>query len=124
MIENIRQGLGQNLQCDIHTTAEIRDQDFDLNLWTQAAGRFDAIDKMLGAAIAQVSGEVDKVFSGLDRETALAEATSIARSRALEAGADETTLTVVEVEDLPLAYLPGEARRVRVRAVGDVRPSP
>lgn len=25
----------------------------------------------------------------------------------------------VEVEDLPLAYLPGGARRVRVRVVGD-----
>jgi hypothetical protein len=27
---------------------------------------------------------------------------------------------VVDVEDIPLAYLPGEARRVRTRVVGDI----
>jgi N-methylhydantoinase A/oxoprolinase/acetone carboxylase beta subunit len=75
----------------------------------------------VGAAIAQVSGEVDQVFSGLDRDAAVAEASRIARSRAEEAGADPETLEVVEVEDLPLAYLPGDARRVRVRVVGDAR---
>jgi hypothetical protein len=30
---------------------------------------------------------------------------------------------VVEVEDLPLAYLPGNALRTRVRVVGDVAAS-
>lgn len=74
----------------------------------------------VGAAIAQVSGEVDQVFSGMDRETAVAEATFIARTRAEEAGADPASVVVVEIEDLPLAYLPGGARRVRVRVVGDV----
>jgi N-methylhydantoinase A/oxoprolinase/acetone carboxylase beta subunit len=74
----------------------------------------------VGAAIAQVSGEVDQVFSGMDRETAVAEATYIARTRAQEAGAEPASMVVVEIEDLPLAYLPGGARRVRVRVVGDV----
>ncbi|MDP2955753.1 MAG: hydantoinase/oxoprolinase family protein [Longimicrobiales bacterium] len=77
----------------------------------------------VGAAIAQVSGEVDQVFSGLGRERALAEAERIARSRAVEAGAAEATLSVVEAEDIPLAYLPGDALRVRVRVVGDARGS-
>jgi N-methylhydantoinase A/oxoprolinase/acetone carboxylase beta subunit len=75
----------------------------------------------VGAAIAQVSGEVDQVFSGLGRERALAEAERIARARAVEAGAAEATLTLVEAEDIPLAYLPGDALRVRARVVGDAR---
>jgi len=73
----------------------------------------------VGAAIAQVSGEVDQVFTGLGRDRALQEAEGIARARAVDAGAAEATLTVVEAEDIPLAYLPGDALRVRVRVVGD-----
>jgi N-methylhydantoinase A/oxoprolinase/acetone carboxylase beta subunit len=78
-----------------------------------------AVANAVGAAIAQVSGEVDQVFSGMDREDAVAEASRLARSRAEEAGADPHSVEVVEIEDLPLAYLPGGARRVRVRVVGD-----
>ena len=62
----------------------------------------------VGAAIAQVSGEVDQVFTGIGRPAAIAEATRVARERAVSNGADPATLEVVEVEDLPLAYLPGE----------------
>ena len=36
------------------------------------------------------------------------------------AGADPATLALVEVEDLPLAYLPGNSLRVRVRVVGEI----
>lgn len=60
------------------------------------------------------------MFTAIDRDTTIQAATEAARNRALEAGADEASLQVVEVENLPLAYLAGEARRVRVRAVGDV----
>ena len=38
----------------------------------------------------------------------------------MSAGADPKTLTLVEVEDLPLAYLPGNSLRVRVRVIGDI----
>jgi N-methylhydantoinase A/oxoprolinase/acetone carboxylase beta subunit len=77
----------------------------------------------VGAAIAQVSGEVDQVFTGMGRERALAEATDIARARAAAAGADPATVEVVEADDFPLAYLPGDALRVRVRVVGDAAAS-
>ena len=77
-----------------------------------------AVANAVGAAIAQVSGEIDRIFSGMAREEALARAEAIARRRALEAGAEPSSLEVVELEDLPLAYLPGDARRVRVRVVG------
>lgn len=80
-----------------------------------------AVANAVGAAIAQVSGEVDQVFSGLSRHQAIEKATALALKRGVAAGAEQNTLTVVEVEDVPLAYLPGGARRVRVRVVGDAR---
>jgi N-methylhydantoinase A/oxoprolinase/acetone carboxylase beta subunit len=74
----------------------------------------------VGAAIAQVSGEVDQIFRDLSRTEAIEQATKLATLRALEAGAAEDTLTTIETEDMPLSYLPGNSLRVRVRRVGDV----
>ena len=79
-----------------------------------------AVANAVGAAIAQVSGEVDRIFQALSREEAIAEAKRLADEKAVRAGADARTLGVVEVEDLPIAYLPGNALRVRVRVVGDI----
>jgi len=45
----------------------------------------------------------------------------LAEAQATSAGADPRTLSTVEVEDLPLAYLPGNSLRVRVRVVGEIR---
>jgi N-methylhydantoinase A/oxoprolinase/acetone carboxylase beta subunit len=77
----------------------------------------------VGAAIAQISGEVDRVYAlaNIPREKALEEARREAKQRAVEAGADPSTVEIVEVEDVPLAYLPGNATRIRVKAVGDLR---
>ena len=74
----------------------------------------------LGAAIAQVSGEVDQIFRDLPREAAMARARELAEARAVRAGAAAATLKLVEMEDIPLAYLPGNSLRVRARVVGDV----
>ena len=74
----------------------------------------------VGAAMAQVSGEVDHVFRDLPRDELLMEAERMARDRAVIAGADPSTLEVIDVEELPLAYLPGNAVRARVRVVGEI----
>ncbi|MBM3524963.1 MAG: hydantoinase/oxoprolinase family protein [Alphaproteobacteria bacterium] len=74
----------------------------------------------VGAAIAQVSGEVDQIFRDLTRATAIEAATKLAADRAVAAGADRASLRTVETEDMPLSYLPGNSLRVRVRMVGDV----
>jgi N-methylhydantoinase A/oxoprolinase/acetone carboxylase beta subunit len=81
----------------------------------------EAVANAVGAAIAQVSGEVDQVFQNVTRDEAIARARRLAEERAVTAGADPGTLTVVEVEDLPLAYLPGNSLRARVRVVGDIK---
>lgn len=82
-----------------------------------------AVANAIGAAIAQTSGEVDRVVSleGTTRETALASAEAEARAKAIDAGAIESSLCVTEREDVPLAYLKGNATRVRVKVVGDLK---
>ena len=83
-----------------------------------------AVANAVGAAIAQVSGEVDQIFQDLPRDEAIARAQRLAEDKAVEAGAERATLNVVEVEDLPLAYLPGNSLRTRVRVVGEIRNTP
>ena len=79
-----------------------------------------AVANAVGAAMAQVSGESDRVYRDVPRDEALAAATAGARADAIATGADPDTLEVVEVEDLPLAYLPGNSRRVRAKVLGDI----
>ena len=77
----------------------------------------------IGAAIGQVSGEVDRIFTiatGEDREAALAEARSEAIAKAREAGAAQGSIEVTNLETFPLQYLPGGATRVTCRAVGNL----
>jgi len=76
----------------------------------------------IGAAIAQVSGAVDRVYSyeTLGRETALAQAREEAMGNAVAAGATPGSVAITDVEELPMQYLPGRAVRVRVKAVGDL----
>ena len=78
----------------------------------------------VGAAIAQVSGETDQIYRDLGRNEAIAAAEAQARDRAVAAGADSTSLALVDVDDMPLAYLPGNALRVRVRVAGEMRAKP
>ncbi len=81
-----------------------------------------AVANAVGAAIAQVSGEVDRVYSlaEIGRDEALADAKARAIEAAVAAGALRETVEIVDVEDVPLAYLPGNATRVRVKAVGEL----
>ena len=74
----------------------------------------------IGAAIAQVSGECDQIFHNMPRDEMITAARNIAFSRAIAGGADPKTLEVVDIEDLPLAYMPGNSVRARVRVVGDI----
>ena len=76
----------------------------------------------VGAAIGQISGEVDRVYAleSRSRAEAIDEAKAEASQKAIAAGADPATIQIVDVEDVPLTYLPGNATRIRVKAVGDL----
>jgi N-methylhydantoinase A/oxoprolinase/acetone carboxylase beta subunit len=77
----------------------------------------------VGAAIAQVSGTIDHIFTlgNRSRESVLQEARESAFAEAIRAGADANTLEVIEVEELPLSYLPGDTVRVKVKAAGQLK---
>lgn len=85
---------------------------------------FGSVANAIGAAIAQIGGEVDRVVSlateRLDRDEALARAKSEAIEKAAQAGAHRGSIHVIDVEDVPLTYLPGNAIRIRAKAVGDL----
>jgi N-methylhydantoinase A/oxoprolinase/acetone carboxylase beta subunit len=79
-----------------------------------------SVANAIGAAIAQVGGEVDRIFSldAVPRDKALERAKEEAQQRVLNSGAVPGTIEIVDVEEVPLAYLPGNATRIRVKAVG------
>ncbi|MBC3761544.1 hydantoinase/oxoprolinase N-terminal domain-containing protein [Quadrisphaera oryzae] len=85
-----------------------------------------AVANAIGAAIAQVGGEVDRVFTiepgrrGDVLEAARAEAVE----RAVANGAVPSSVEVLEIDEVPLPYLPGGATRIRVKAVGDLSLAP
>jgi N-methylhydantoinase A/oxoprolinase/acetone carboxylase beta subunit len=80
---------------------------------------FDAANAV-GAAIASVSGQVDRIFhmGAGGRQAALDEARDEATQSAVAAGADPGTTAIVEIEEIPLAYLTSPAVRIRVKAAG------
>ena len=82
-----------------------------------------AVANAIGAAIAQISGHVDRIYSldAMSREAALRDAENEARGKAIASGAHPGSIQVTEMEDVPLSYLRGNATRVRVKVVGDMR---
>jgi N-methylhydantoinase A/oxoprolinase/acetone carboxylase beta subunit len=81
-----------------------------------------AVANAIGAAIAEVGGDVDRVFSVPPggRDAALDQARQEAVDRAVAAGAMPGSVEIVDIEEVPLAYLPGNATRIRVKAVGEL----
>jgi N-methylhydantoinase A/oxoprolinase/acetone carboxylase beta subunit len=79
-----------------------------------------AVANAVGAAIAQVSGEVDRLFSydDLGRARAMEIARVEAARDAVDAGADPASVEILDVEEMPLHYLAGGMVRLRVRAAG------
>ena len=75
----------------------------------------------MGAAIASVSGQVDRIFHLGHRTAGRPSSTrrrDEARERAVAAGADPGTVQIVELEEIPLAYLTSPAVRIRAKAAG------
>lgn len=74
----------------------------------------------IGAAIASVSGQADRIFhhGPGGREAMLEEAAEEAKEQAIVAGADPRTVELVELEEIPLAYLTTPAVRIRAKAAG------
>lgn len=76
----------------------------------------------IGSAISQVSAQIEKIFKmdELGREETLKNAQMIAFEEAVKAGANRDKLTIVDIEEVPLAYLAGNAAKVRVKVAGEL----
>ena len=76
----------------------------------------------IGSAISKVSGTYEALinYDELPREQALEKAKREAVDMAVSAGAIRETVEIIEVEDVPLAYYPGNTCRVKVKAAGEL----
>jgi len=74
----------------------------------------------VGAAIALVSGRVDKLydFAALGREAALDQARAEAIATAVAGGADAALVEIVDLQELPMTHMKSGSVQVKVRAVG------
>ena len=75
----------------------------------------------IGSAISKVSGTYEQLvdYNEIPREKALAQAKAEAIELAVGVGALRETVEIIDVEDIPLQYYPGNTCRVKVRAAGD-----
>jgi hypothetical protein len=82
--------------------------------------RYAEVANAVGAAIALVSGRVDKLFdfAALGRDTALAQARAEAIRAAVAAGASADQVEIIDVQELPMSHMRTGAVQVKVRAVG------
>ena len=69
------------------------------------------------------SGTCEKLidYNEIPREQALEQAKAEAVELAVQAGAIRETVEIIEVEDVPLAYYPGNTNRVKIKAAGNLR---
>lgn len=81
-----------------------------------------SVANAVGAAIAQVGAEVDRIvaYDNEDRDQALKEIEREASERAVAAGADASTIRLVDVEETYLSYIPGNTVQLRAKVVGDL----
>jgi len=77
----------------------------------------------IGSAFAQVSGYSEKVFAtgNMTREEILLSSKNEAIKNAISKGADKNTIEIIDVEEIPLAYLPSNAITVKTRVVGNIK---
>ncbi len=76
----------------------------------------------IGAAIAQIGGEAERMISydETPRERAIEQVKAEAGKLAVAAGAAPATLRVADIEETSISYMPGNTVRLRVKLVGDI----
>jgi len=79
-----------------------------------------AVANAFGAAIAEASGAVDRVYryATEGREVCLDNAKRLATEAAVRSGADPDHIRITSVVEVPMSYLPGQGCRVQVKAAG------
>lgn len=80
----------------------------------------------IGAAIAQIGGEAERMVSyrTQSREDALHAVTAEATARAVGAGAAAETIRTVDIEETAIPYMDDASTRVRVKVIGEIADAP
>ena len=83
---------------------------------------FGGVANAIGSAISKVSGTYEQLvnYDEIPRDTALEKAKTEAVELAVNAGAIRETVEIIDVEDVPLQYYPGNTCRVKIKAAGDL----
>ncbi|MBQ1331465.1 MAG: hydantoinase/oxoprolinase family protein [Lachnospiraceae bacterium] len=83
---------------------------------------YGGVANAIGSAISKVSGTYEQLidYNEVPREEALEKAKTEAAELAVKAGAIRDTVEIIDVEDVPLQYYPGNTCRVKVKAAGDL----
>ncbi|KAL0577980.1 hypothetical protein V5O48_004018 [Marasmius crinis-equi] len=81
---------------------------------------FSGVANAIGAAIARVSGTVDRVVGteGQSTQAVLEEVAKVAIERAVENGAVRETVEIAEMDAIPIQYVANKTR-VLIKAIGD-----
>jgi N-methylhydantoinase A/oxoprolinase/acetone carboxylase beta subunit len=81
-----------------------------------------AVANAVGAALAQVGGEAELIYSrtGEDRSAAHERVRQMARDKAVSMGAIEGTVQIISIEETRLAYMADDSVRLKAKAVGDL----
>jgi N-methylhydantoinase A/oxoprolinase/acetone carboxylase beta subunit len=76
----------------------------------------------IGAAIAQIGGEAERLVSyrDLPRREAIEQVTHEAFALARAAGADVATIKVADIEETAISYMDEGSTRLRIKAVGEI----
>ncbi|MFT5482030.1 MAG: N-methylhydantoinase A/oxoprolinase/acetone carboxylase beta subunit [Halieaceae bacterium] len=76
----------------------------------------------IGAAIAQIGGEVERLVSyrEVPREQAIQQISAEARARAVAAGAHVDSIRIADIEETTISYMAEGSTKVRIKAVGDI----
>ena len=83
---------------------------------------YGGVANAIGSAISKVSGTYEQLidYNEIPRDEALEKARAEAVELAVAAGAIRETVEIVDAEDVPLQYYPGNTARVKVKAAGDL----
>ncbi|MFQ5794281.1 MAG: hydantoinase/oxoprolinase N-terminal domain-containing protein [Candidatus Bipolaricaulia bacterium] len=80
----------------------------------------------IGGAVGTTIAEIGAYAEGVvdleheDRDEAIANVTETAKDNATAAGAIRETARVIDVEEIPFAYMPGKKEKIRVRVTGKI----
>ena len=83
---------------------------------------YGGVANAIGSAISKVSGTYEQLidYNAIPRDEALEKARAEAVELTVAAGAIRETVEIVDAEDVPLQYYPGNTARVKIKAAGDL----